>query len=102
MSRDLVVGLLGLVLLLALLGPAEGALLRFTRRHLNRSRRVVRAFLFLAGVAAWGYFSYAPLYRSSRQWWFFSFLIVAGLWKLIVDVLIFGVRDPLDSAKPDS
>lgn len=102
MSRDLLVGLVGLLLLLVLLGPAERLLLKLTHRHLNRSLRVIRAFAFLAGVATWGYLSYAPLYELSRQWWFFSFLIVAGAWKLVVDVLIFGARDAKDSAKPGS
>ena len=100
MSSDLVVGLVGLVLLLVLLGPAERGLLKLTHRHLNRSRRVIRAFMFLAGVSAWAYSSYVPLYEFSRQWWFISFLIVAGVWKLVVDVLIFGARDAKDSAKP--
>jgi len=102
MSRELVVGVVGLVLLLVLLGPAEHGLLKLMDRHLNRSRRVIRAFLFLAGVAAWAYLSYVPLYQFNRQWWFISFLIVAGVWKLVVDVLIFGVQNAKDSVKPTS
>ena len=102
MSIDLVFGLLGMVLLLVLLALAERALMNLTRRHLDRSRRVIRSIVFLAGVAAWAYASYVPLYRFGRQWWFISFLVVTGLWKLVVDVLIFGVPNPPDSAKPTS
>lgn len=100
---NLAVGLVGVVLLLVLLVQAERALKALTRRHLDRSRRVIRAFMFLAGTAAWAYASYAPLYLSGRQWWWFaSFLVVAGVWKLVVDILIFGVPDRPDSAKPMS
>lgn len=99
----LVMGLGGIVLLLVLLVQAERALKALTRRHLDRSRRVTRSVVFLAGAAAWAFASYAPLYRSGRQWWWFaSFLIVAGVWKLVVDVLIFGVPDRPDSSKPTS
>jgi hypothetical protein len=100
MFGNLAVGLVGLVLLLVLLVPAERALLNVTRRRLDRRRRVPRALLFLVGVASWGYVSYAPLYGSAGRWWFISFLVVAGVWKLVVDVLIFGVPDRADSAKP--
>lgn len=100
---NLVLGLVGMVLLLVLLVQAERVLKARTRRHLDRSRRVIRSVVFLAGAAAWAYASYAPLYRSGRQWWWFaSFLVAAGVWKLVVDVLIFGVRDRPDSAKPTS
>ncbi|HTW75988.1 MAG TPA: hypothetical protein VMD56_13835 [Steroidobacteraceae bacterium] len=100
MSSDLWVGIVGLVLLLALLPAAEHALKKLTRRHLDRRRRVIRAFLFLIGVAAWAAVSYEAWFGRSRQGWFISFLIVAGAWKLVVDVLIFGVRDPPDSTTP--
>ena len=93
MSKSLLIAIGALVLLLAGLGPAERALMRWTGRRLDRSRRVLRAFVFLFGIAAWGYGSYLRLYPISSNAWFFIFLLVAGLWKLIVDVLIFGVPD---------
>lgn len=103
MWNNLVLGLVGVVLLLVLLVQAERALKALTRRRLDRNRRVIRSGVFLAGTAVWAYASYAPLYRSGRQWlWFASFLIVAGVWKLVVDVLIFGVPDLSDPAKPTS
>lgn len=102
MSRDLVLGLIGIVLFLVLLAPTERALLNLTRRHLDRRRRVIRSIVFLAGMAAWAYLTYQPLYRLSRVWWFVGFLVVAGLWKLVVDVLIFGAPDRPGSAAPGS
>jgi hypothetical protein len=98
--RNLIVGLIGLFLLIVLLVPAEHALLNLTHRRLDRSRRVVRAAVFLAGVCAWAYASYGPLYQLASQWWFISFLVVAGVWKLVVDVLIFGAPDRPASGKP--
>jgi hypothetical protein len=96
MLSKLVVGLVGTVLLFVLLVPAERELKKLTRRHLDRSRRVIRSVVFLAGVAAWAYASYVPLYRFGAEWWFMSFLVVVGLWKLVGDVLIFGVPDRPD------
>ena len=101
MSRDLILGIAALVLFIALLAPAERALLNVLRRRLDRSRRVIRSFLFLVGVGAWAYVSYLKMYGTSSEVWFISFLIVAGVWKLIVDVLIFGVSDPTRSSKLD-
>jgi hypothetical protein len=98
-SRQLVWGIVALVLFIVLLAPAEHNLLRVTKRRLDRKRRVIRAFLFLAGVGAWAYVSYLRMYSSSSGWWFISFLIVAGIWKLIVDVLIFGVSERAHSSK---
>jgi hypothetical protein len=100
-SRQLVWGIVALVLFIALLAPAEHTLLRVTGRRLDRSRRVVRSFLFLAGVGAWAYVSYLRMYSNSSSLWFISFLIVAGIWKLIVDVLIFGVSERTHSSKLD-
>ena len=93
MNRDLIWGIVALVLFIVILAPAEHALLNVTRRRLDRSRRVLRALLFLVGVGAWAYVSYLRIYPSSSAWWFIGFLIVAGLWKLIVDVLIFGISE---------
>lgn len=101
MWSDLAVGIVGTVLFLVLLAQAERALKALTRRHLDRSRRVIRSGVFLAGAGAWAYASYVPLYRFGSEWWWFAgFLVVAGVWKLVVDVLIFGVPDRPDSAKP--
>ncbi len=99
MSSNLIVGLVGLLLLLVLLAPAERALLSLTRRRLDRSRRVVRSIVFLVGIFAWGYATYVPFYRVAAQWWFIGFLIVAGVWKLVVDVLLFGAPDRPESGK---
>ena len=87
------------VLWVALLLPAERALLSVTRRRLDLrfSRRVVRSVVFVAGVAAFVYAFYGPLYRSGRHWWYISFFVAAGLWKLLLDVLIVGVPDRTDS-----
>jgi hypothetical protein len=93
MWMNLVVGLAGSVLLVVLLVLAERELKKMMRRHLDRSRRFIRSVVYLAGVAAWAYASYAPLHRFGGLWWFMSFLVVSGLWKLVVDVLIFGVPD---------
>lgn len=98
MNRDLLWGLVALVLFIVILAPAERALLNLTRRRLDRSRRVIRSLLFLVGMGAWAYVSYIKVYRTSSEWWFIGFLIVAGLWKLIVDVLIFGVHDRAHSS----
>ncbi len=57
MSSNLVVGLVGAVLLIVLLVPAERELKKLTRRHLDHSRRVIRSVVFLAGAAAWAYAS---------------------------------------------
>jgi hypothetical protein len=99
-SSNQVVGLV--VLWLVVLLPAEAALLKLTRRRLDlrSSRRVIRSLVFLAGVAAFVYAFYEPLYRSGRQWWIICFFVVSGLWKLLVDVLIVGVPDRTDSSKP--
>ena len=85
-----------------LLLPAERALLYLTRRRLDlrAGRRAIRSVVFVVGVAAFCYAFYEPLYRSGKQWWFISFFVVAGLWKLLVDVLIVGVPDRTDSSKP--
>jgi hypothetical protein len=102
MSSSLVVYLVVTVLWVALLLPAERALLNLTRRHLDLrwSRRVIRSVAFFAGVAAFIYVFYEPLYRCGKQWWFISFFVVASLWKLLLDVLIVGVPDRSDSSKP--
>lgn len=101
MSRDLILGIVALVLFIVILAPAERALLNVTRRRLDRRRRVVRAMLFLVGMGAWAYVTYIKVYPSSSEWWFFGFLIVAGLWKLTIDVLIFGVPDRARSSGPN-
>lgn len=101
MTKELLWGIAALVLFIALLAPAEHALLNAMRRRLDRSRRVIRSMLFLLGVGAWGYVSYLRMYGNSSELWFISFLIVAGVWKLIVDVLIFGFSDPARSSKLD-
>lgn len=93
MSKDLIWGIVALVLFIALLAPSEYALLNVTRRRLDRSRRFIRSIVFLVGIGTWAFFSYVRWYRTSSEWWFIGFLIVAGLWKLTVDVLIFGVSD---------
>lgn len=98
MNRDLIWGIVALVLFIVILAPAEHALLNVTRRRLDRSRRVPRAFFFLVGVGAWAYVSYLRIYPSSSEWWYIGFLIVAGVWKLIVDVLIFGISDRAHSS----
>ena len=93
MSGTLVIDVIALVLLLVLLAAAERALLTLTRRHLDRSRRVIRAICFLVGMGAWGLISYFFIFPTGGQWWFTCFLAAAGIWKLIVDVLIFGAPE---------
>ena len=93
MSKELILAVVGLVLFIALLSQAERALLQVMQRRLDRSRRVIRALLFLVGILAWGYGSSLLWYRSASGWWFVIFLVVAGAWKLIIDVLVFGVPD---------
>jgi hypothetical protein len=90
------------VLWVVLLLPAERALLNLTRRRLDLrfGRRAIRSFVFAAGVAAFSYAFYEPLSRSGRHWWLISLFVVAGLWKLLLDVLIVGVPDRTDSSKP--
>lgn len=102
MSNSLAMYLAITVLWLVVLVPAERALLNFTRRRLElrASRRVIRSVVFVAGVAAFCYAFYEPLNRSGKQWWYISFFVVAGLWKLLADVLIVGVPDRTDSSKP--
>ena len=101
MARELIWGIVALVAFIALLAPAEHALLNATRRRLDRSRRVIRAIVFLAGIGAWAYLSYLKWYQTASEWWFIGFLIVAALWKLIVDVLIFGVSDRMPPSRVD-
>jgi hypothetical protein len=93
MSVTLVINVIALILLLVLLAAAERALIKLTRRHLDRSRRVIRAIVFLLGIGGWGWISYFRLFPAGGEWWFVSFLVVAGVWKLLVDVLIFGVPE---------
>ncbi len=93
MSRELIWGIVALVLFIVLLAPAEHALLNVTRRRLDRRRRVIRSMVFLLGIGIWAYLSYLKWYQTASEWWFIGFLIVAGLWKLIVDVLIFGLSE---------
>lgn len=93
MSGTLVINVIALVLLLVLLAAAEHALLTLTRRQLDRSRRVIRAIAFLLGMGAWGLISYFFIFTAGGEWWFISFLAAAGIWKLVVDVLIFGTPE---------
>lgn len=101
MSRELIWGIVALVLFIALLAPAEHALLNVTRRRLDRSRRVIRSIVFLVGIGTWAYLSYLQWYQTASEWWFIGFLVMAGVWKLIVDVLIFGVSDRPPPSRAD-
>jgi Na+-driven multidrug efflux pump len=101
MSGSLVINVMALVLMLVLLAAAEQALKRLTGRRLDRSRRVLRAIVYLAGVCAWALVSYLGIFRGAGEWWFVSFLAVAGLWKLIVDLFIFGAPQRSSSPRAD-
>ena len=101
MSKELIWGIVALVLFIALLAPAEQALLNVTGRRLDRRRRVIRSIVYLLGIGAWAYLSYLKWYQTASEWWFIGFLIVACLWKLIVDVFIFGVSDQAPPSSAD-